>query len=99
MIVSMFSVQVPPEAAAGFEQSWSRRAGLVDSMPGFQSLDVLRDPEQPGAYVVMTRWQSKGDFDNWVASPAFMAGRAHSSPSAAQGTTLRWYEVLDTSQA
>ena len=93
MIVSMFHVQVPAPAIEPFEKSWSQRAGLVDSMPGFRGLEVLRDGETPGAYIVLTHWDSRQDFERWASSPAFQAGHAQSSGSA-QGTQIRFFEVL-----
>ena len=41
MIVSLFHVTVPAEAAERFEQSWTQRAGQVDKMPGFKGLESI----------------------------------------------------------
>src|SRR2546422_11381718 len=71
MIVSLFHVTVPAEAAERFEQSWTQRAGQVDKMPGFEGLEVLKDGATPGRYIILTRWETKADFDGWAQSPAF----------------------------
>jgi heme oxygenase (mycobilin-producing) len=101
MIVSMFHVRVPAEVVAGFERSWQHRAGQVDKMPGFRGLEVLRDGQEAGQYVVLTRWDSREDFERWANSPEFSAGHARSSqggPGGAQGTDIAFYEVLESSQ-
>ncbi|HLY32580.1 MAG TPA: antibiotic biosynthesis monooxygenase [Ktedonobacterales bacterium] len=100
MIVSLFHVRVPEQAAAGFEQSWTKRAGMVDRMPGFRGLEVLRSGREPGAYIVLTRWETRDDFEHWASSPEFAIGHAHSSQAAqegqpsAQGADVAFYEVI-----
>jgi heme-degrading monooxygenase HmoA len=94
MIVSLFHVQVPAEMVARFEQSWRQRAGLVDKMPGSRGLEVLRDGATPGKYIVLTRWDTKADFERWASSPEFAAGHARPSQSGAQGGNVEFYEVL-----
>ena len=96
MIVSMFQVRVPAEMAARFEQSWKHRAGQVDKMPGFRGLEVLRSGEEPGAYIVLTRWDTKEDFERWANSPEFVAGHARSGQTGAQGGGVSFYEVLES---
>ncbi|MEO7001587.1 MAG: antibiotic biosynthesis monooxygenase [Ktedonobacterales bacterium] len=97
MIVSMFSVRVPEQAIAGFEASWSKRAGQVDQMPGFRGMEVLRNGAEPGAYIVLTRWDSRADFERWASSPQFSAGHAHGGGGAAtgaEGTGVTFYEIV-----
>jgi len=89
MIVSMFHVQVPAEMAGRFEQSWQQRAGRVDKMPGFRGLEVLRDGAAPGKYVVLTRWETREDFDRWASSPEFTAGHARSRETGRRAAASR----------
>jgi heme-degrading monooxygenase HmoA len=103
MIVSLFHVTVPEQATAGFEQSWTKRAGMVDQMPGFKGLEILRAGDEPGKYIVLTRWETREDYEQWAKSPAFVAGHAHSSQAAqvgqpsAQPAGIEFYEVLPSS--
>jgi heme oxygenase (mycobilin-producing) len=96
MIVSMFQVRVPEQAVARFEQSWQQRAGRVDSMPGFRGLEVLRDGNEPGHYIILTHWETREDYERWASSPEFTAGHAHSGQSGAQGGGLDFYEVVQS---
>lgn len=94
MIVSMFHVQVPEAAMAGFERSWTQRAGKVDAMPGFRGLEVLKDGGQPGAYIVLTRWETREDYERWASSPEFAGAHARPGTAGAQGGGVSIYEVL-----
>jgi heme-degrading monooxygenase HmoA len=101
MIVSMFHVTVPADHAQAFEASWSQRAGLVDSMPGFLGMDVLRDGAKPGHYIVLTRWTARENFDAWVNSPAFTAGhlRSAAGDTGAAPMSIEFYEVVPSTPA
>jgi heme-degrading monooxygenase HmoA len=94
MIVSLFHVTVPAEATAPFERSWQQRAGKVDAMPGFRGLEVLRAGDTPGKYIVLTRWETREDFDRWASSPEFTAGHARTGGNGAAGGGVEFYEVL-----
>jgi heme-degrading monooxygenase HmoA len=96
MIVSLFHVRVPEAAIQPFEQSWKQRAGLVDKMPGFRGLEVLRDGSEPGKYIVLTHWETKGDFERWANSPEFVAGHARAGQGGASGSNIEFYEVLES---
>ncbi len=97
MIVSLFHVNVPPERAQAFEASWSRRAGMVDQMPGFLGMDVLRDGGKPGHYIVLTRWEKREDFDRWANSPEFVAGHRRVNSGEDNGAApvgIEFFEVV-----
>jgi heme-degrading monooxygenase HmoA len=94
MIVSLFYVTVPAEAVERFEESWAKRAGQVDTMPGFKGLEVLKDGATPGRYVVLTRWETKADFDGWAHSPAFAQAHGRSGGTSAEPGGVEFFEVL-----
>jgi heme-degrading monooxygenase HmoA len=78
MFVVMNRMPVNPEYQEQFEERFRTRAGEVDKMPGFMRNQVLRPATPDEPYIVMTYWQSKQDFDNWVNSDAFKKGHARS---------------------
>ena len=80
MFVVMNRLSVNPDYAAQFEERFSTRVGEVEKMPGFIRNQVLRPETLEEPYVVMTYWQSKLDFDNWVNSESFK--KAHSRSGA-----------------
>jgi heme-degrading monooxygenase HmoA len=70
-------------------------------MAGFVRNQVLRpgNPETP--YIVLTVWESKENFENWVNSDAFKKGHARSGalpPEAFLGSSqLETFDIiLDT---
>jgi len=52
-------------------------------------------PTEGRTYVVMTRWKSREDFDQWTKSEAFIAAHRKQSPGLAESRpTLEIYEVF-----
>jgi len=103
MITVANRLYVRPEYGAEFERVFRERAGLVDKMPGFVSNLVLRPANEGDPYVVLTFWNSRQDFLNWVQSDSFREGHAKSGtlPKDAyyQQNVLELHEVIqDSSQ-
>lgn len=103
MIVTMNRIFVHEAYGAQFEETFRNRAQLVDRMPGFISNQVLR-PTSPGEpYIVLTQWESRQRFEDWVRSEEFTQGHARSgslpSEAFAGRNKLELYEiVLDTTR-
>jgi heme-degrading monooxygenase HmoA len=74
MIVAVNRIFVKDEHKADFERRFSGRSRLVEKMPGFVSIEILK-PLDGNDYLIMTKWRSKEDFMNWVNSAEFK--RAH----------------------
>ena len=71
-------VPVTPEYRDTFEERFRLRAGQVEKQPGFVRMEILRPEDPEGYYVVLTHWESKQAFENWVGSEDFKA--AHRNP-------------------
>ena len=103
MITTMNRISVHPDHMEAFETNFRNRAGLVDKMPGFVGNQLLR-PVNPGdPYIVLTHWESRADFENWVHSEAFAKGHARSgslpSDTFTAPSKVELHEViLDTSR-
>jgi heme-degrading monooxygenase HmoA len=101
MITVANRIYVKPEYADAFETAFRERAGLVDGMPGFISNQVLRPVNEGDPYVVLTFWDSREDFLDWIRSDAFMKGHAKSGtlPKDAypQPNVLEVHEVVSDS--
>src|SRR5216117_2061893 len=101
MITVANRLYVKPEYADAFEKVFRERAGLVDSMPGFISNQVLRPVNDGDPYVVFTIWNSREDFLNWVRSDEFVKGHAQSGTlpkeAFAGSNKLELHEVLQDS--
>ena len=101
MITVANRIYVKPEYAEAFEKAFRERAGLVDGMPGFISNTVLRPVNEGDPYVVLTTWDSRQDFLDWVRSDAFQKGHAQSGtlPKDAypKPNVLEMHEVVSDS--
>ena len=72
MITVANRVYVTPEYSAEFEERFRSRAKLVDGMPGFISNQVLRPVNEGDPYVVLTLWESRDNFTDWIKSDEFI---------------------------
>lgn len=101
MITVANRLYVGPEYADAFEKVFRERAGLVDGMPGFVSNQVLRPVNEGDPYVILTTWESRESFMDWVRSDAFVKGHAQSGtlPKDAYTRTnvLEMHEVVQDS--
>jgi heme oxygenase (staphylobilin-producing) len=91
-------VQAAEGRAEALEQAFLERERLLAQAEGFLAFDFLRR-EGDNEYVVLTRWESKDAFKNWVKSDLFKRSHRHANSSdepLAIGNELRTYEVLDS---
>lgn len=70
MIVVSNRINVAEGHEKEFEDRFKGRAGLVDKMPGFVRLEILR-PIKSDYYVVLTHWEDEASFRAWTESPEF----------------------------
>ena len=103
MIVTMNRILVHEEYGAQFEETFRNRAQLVDAMPGFISNQVLRPTSPSDPYIVLTEWESRQHFEDWVHSEAFTKGHAQSGSlpreAFAGRNKLELFEIiLDTAR-
>ncbi|MFW5748799.1 MAG: antibiotic biosynthesis monooxygenase family protein [Chloroflexota bacterium] len=78
MIVVANRIYVNPDHAAAFEEAFSKRAALVDGMPGFVAFQLLRPTGDDQPYTVMTFWETMDAFHAWTQSESFKQGHARS---------------------
>jgi len=61
-----------------FEQRWKNRKWSIADHPGFIRTEVLK-PVKGDHYIVVTRWRSMKDFENWTNSDAFTESHANAA--------------------
>ena len=79
-----------------FEERFRKRAGQVDKQPGFVRMSILKPETDDTPYVVMTAWQDKAAFENWVGSEDFKLAHQNPMPKEAfkgEGK-LEMFEVI-----
>lgn len=95
-VVKINALDVPAEMAGTLEERFAKRAGEVETMPGFEGFELLRPAGDGGRYFVYTRWESEEAFQAWLDSRQFEHGHAHSAQDgpAATGSELLSFEVV-----
>jgi heme-degrading monooxygenase HmoA len=85
-IVRINAIEVPEDSGDALEERFRHRLGAVDDQPGFLGFELLRptgDAER--RWFVVTHWENKKSFDDWVSSAAFQHGHAGSDQPAPHG--------------
>ena len=80
MIVVSNRIQVTKGQESAFEGRFEGRARLVERMPGFVRMEVLR-PLKSDYYVVLTYWESPETFEAWTESPEFREAHSKRPPT------------------
>ena len=70
MIAVSNRLQVAKGQEKEFEARFEGRARLVENMPGFVRLEILR-PLKSDYYIVLTHWKDEASFHAWTESPEF----------------------------
>ena len=97
MIIVMNRFQVTTGREHDFEEAFKNRAGLIDGLPGFLGLDMLRPSTPGGVFVSMSRWASMADFEAWTQSDAFRDAHRKRHEGMFQGhPVLEIFEVFDS---
>lgn len=56
-----------------FENLFATRKGAIDTMPGFQHMEVLR-ANDGSDYLIISHWADEASFQAWTKSEAFIEG-------------------------
>lgn len=79
-----------------FEERFRKRAGQVEKQAGFVRMSILKPETDDTPYVVMTAWQDKTAFENWVGSEDFKLAHQNPMPKEAfkDEGKLEMFEVI-----
>lgn len=84
-IVQINLLSVPEGMGPELEKRFANRKRAVDGTPGFEGFDLLRPTSGDNdRYMVLTRWRSQEDFENWLNSRDFQQG--HDSTGGGQAS-------------
>jgi heme-degrading monooxygenase HmoA len=90
-------LQVDPSGASALEEAFQNRLGEVDDWPGFVRLEVWRDPRHDGRYLMVSWWERREQFTDWMRSQSH--DRSHARvPSDPSPRPVRFdrFEVIAT---
>ncbi len=74
MYVAINYIQCRENYRERFENLLNTRAMAIDSMPGFQRMEVLRPQVGEDAYLIISYWDNETFFRTWSVSPQFLEG-------------------------
>ncbi|OIU73211.1 antibiotic biosynthesis monooxygenase family protein [Rossellomorea aquimaris] len=76
------NIPVSDEGRPLFEYRFKNRAGLIEEVPGFIAIRVLR-PLESDTYVIMTLWEDRQSFLGWQESRQYQ--KAHEKRGTEEG--------------
>lgn len=99
-VVRINAITVPAGSGDELARRFARRAGAVDSAPGFEGFELLRPSDERDTWLVITRWVDEASFRAWTESPAFAHGHRGSTassdrPPVAADSELWSYDVVE----
>lgn len=74
---------------ASLEAAFSDRLGEVDSFPGHLGLQVWRDNQQPGRYLMVTWWETEDAFRQYMQSDSHRCSHARIPSEPARPKAVR----------
>ncbi len=95
MIVAVNRIFVKKEFQKEFEERFKNRKKFIEKQKGFIRIEILK-PVDGEDYLVMTYWENKEDFLNWVNSEEFKEAHKDSPPPGwfSRKNEFSMYEVL-----
>jgi heme-degrading monooxygenase HmoA len=72
MVLEMAVLNVRPDQAAEFERAFSEAQGIISSMSGYISHELLRCLEEEAQYLLLVRWRRLEDHtEGFRGSPQY----------------------------
>jgi heme-degrading monooxygenase HmoA len=90
MFVTINHIPASGAAGAALEARFAARQRLVDRLPGFRAFELLRPHSPEDAYLVVTSWISRADFENWRNSSEQRPVRPAHGGSLQAADTQSW---------
>ena len=85
-VVKINAVTVPEGMGDDFMERFAKRAGSVESQPGFEEFLLLKPTDGASPFYVFTRWESEEAFEEWMGGSDFR--RAHGTDGEASAEAL-----------
>ena len=89
----MVFAKIRPGEEANFEAAYAEVTRKVKGTPGHVQDELLRDTSEPGAYILLSEWESKEAFLAWENAPIHMQTTTPMRPYWAGRVERKIYEV------
>jgi len=96
MYISMSRLRVDDERSDDLVAAFARRAGLVESHPGFVDLQVWRSDRDRTEVLMISRWLDKEKFREYMKSRDHRISHDRMDPSLKRAVTLERLENMHT---
>jgi len=93
MFVAINRLKMPAEYGEHLEKAFQMNAMGMVGVAGFISFDLLRN-EEPGEFLVVTRWDDKPSFEAWREGDMFSRAHGNVNPNSPVRSELATYEVV-----
>lgn len=89
-------LRIEPAGIDTLEEAFQQRLGEVEAAPGFRGLEVWADAQDPGAYVMVSWWDSAEAFGAYMGSMAHRRSHARipRDPHAPRAEDVHRYRVI-----
>ncbi|WP_120005036.1 antibiotic biosynthesis monooxygenase family protein [Nesterenkonia muleiensis] len=72
-VIKINAITVPENSGDELSHRFAARHGSMEGTPGFQGYELLQPADERNVWLVVTRWDSEADFENWRNSQHFAA--------------------------
>jgi heme-degrading monooxygenase HmoA len=77
MVLEVAPLQIRAGQEPAFEAAFARAQGIIASMPGYRSHELMRCLERPGEYLLLVRWDSlEAHEQGFRGSPRYLEWKA-----------------------
>lgn len=84
------------EREKDFEAAFSVCRERVATVPGHRRDELMRQHDQPGAYVLVSDWDTREQFMTWLRSPQHDEMTAEMRPYFLRPSEMRFYRVQES---
>ena len=96
MYISMSRLRVPAPQVPELLEAFRDRAGWVDSADGFLDLEVWHSDRDSGEVIMVSRWQTREAFTQYMKSADHKTSHARISPALKAAISLERLDHLHT---
>lgn len=98
LFVVASTIAIDEVGCARLEEAFRDRLRAVEATPGFRGLQVWREANQPGRYLMVSWWLSRADWLDYMRSAEHDASHARipGAPARPRPDGLRTFEVVAT---
>ena len=75
-VIKINAITVPEDSGEELGRRFAARQGSMEGTPGFQGFELLQPADDRNVWLVVTRWDSEEDFENWGTSQHFAESHA-----------------------